>query len=78
MSRNLALMRERGWIEPAEESPSGRTMTVALTAPGRKAFADARDAWQDAQDAVITALGADAPAAIDGWLTGLGFAGLPG
>src|ERR1700754_4245360 len=53
MSRNLALMRERGWIDPAALSPTGRMMTVAITARGRATFADARRAWREAQDAVI-------------------------
>ncbi|MCW2984714.1 MAG: Transcriptional regulator slyA [Conexibacter sp.] len=77
MSRNLALMRERGWIAASERSPSGRTMAVTITAAGREAFAGAREAWHEAQDAVIATLGADAPDAIDDWLAGLGFAGAP-
>jgi DNA-binding MarR family transcriptional regulator len=77
MSRNLALMRGRGWIEASERSPSGRTMAVTITAVGREAFADAREAWHEAQDAVIATLGADAPDTIDDWLAGLGFAGVP-
>jgi DNA-binding MarR family transcriptional regulator len=78
MSRNLALMRERGWIEPAERSPAGRTKTVAITAAGSKAFINARRAWGEAQDAVVDALGAGAPTAVDGWLAGLGVAGPAG
>jgi DNA-binding MarR family transcriptional regulator len=77
MSRNLALMRERGWIEPDVTSPSGRMMTVAVTAAGREAFAGARAAWGEAQEAVLAALGAGAPTELDGWLAGLGFDGLP-
>jgi DNA-binding MarR family transcriptional regulator len=77
MSRNLALMRGRGWIETSERSPSGRTMAVTITTVGREAFADAREAWHEAQDAVIATLGADAPDTIDDWLAGLGFAGAP-
>ncbi|HMJ32419.1 MAG TPA: MarR family winged helix-turn-helix transcriptional regulator [Baekduia sp.] len=72
MSRNLALMRERGWVEPAELSPSGRTTTVAITTAGGETFTNARRAWREAQDAVIGALGAGAPTALDDWLTGLG------
>jgi DNA-binding MarR family transcriptional regulator len=75
MSRNLALMRERGWVEPAELSPNGRMKTVAITAVGSEIFANARRAWREAQDAVMDALGVDAPTALDAWLTGLGIAG---
>lgn len=72
MSRNLALMKERGWIEPADVTATGRTMTVAITDRGRSAFVDARDAWNDAQHAVSGALGEHAADGIDDWLTGLG------
>jgi DNA-binding MarR family transcriptional regulator len=78
MSRNLALMRERGWIDAAELSPRGRTKTVAITPAGSKAFTNARRAWREAQDAVAEALGGGAPAALDGWLAGLGVAGPAG
>ncbi|HMJ33138.1 MAG TPA: hypothetical protein VK501_04395 [Baekduia sp.] len=54
-------MRERGWVEPAELSPSGRTKTVAIRAAGGETFTNARRAWREAQDAVIGALGAGAP-----------------
>src|SRR4051794_12770945 len=72
MSRNLALMRDRGWIAPADLSRSGRTMAVTITAEGRAAFTAARQAWREAQDAVVEALGDGASTAVDGWLTGLG------
>lgn len=77
MSRNLALMRERGWVEAATVSPTGRTLAVAITSAGREAFAGARGAWREAQAAVIGALGPDAPRELDGWLAGLGLPGLP-
>lgn len=78
MSRNLALMRERGWVAPAELSSGGRTKTVAITPAGGEAFTNARRAWGEAQDTVIDALGTDAPASLDGWLTGLGVPGPAG
>jgi hypothetical protein len=46
----------------------------AITAAGAASFINARRAWREAQDAVVDALGAAAPAALDGWLTGLGVA----
>jgi DNA-binding MarR family transcriptional regulator len=71
MSRNLALMKERGWVEPATVSPAGRTMTVTVTDRGRATFLDARDAWNAAQRAVAEALGEQAAGGIDDWLEGL-------
>src|SRR5262245_36790863 len=61
MSRNLALMRERGLIATADRSPTGRVMTVAITDAKRATFAEARGAWRSAQDSVIAAVGDAAP-----------------
>jgi DNA-binding MarR family transcriptional regulator len=75
MSRNLALMRERGLVDAADRSPTGRVMTVAVTDAGREAFAQARTAWRNAQESVLDALGQAAPEALDGWLSSLGLTG---
>ena len=73
MSRNLALMQDRGWIEAAEVSPGGRAMKVAVTREGRAAFRRARGAWAEAQQEVAAALGEDAVEGLDAWLAGLGW-----
>jgi DNA-binding MarR family transcriptional regulator len=68
LSRNLALMRDRGWLAPAEISPTGRSMSVAITEPGRGVFASARTAWQSAQAGMTRTLGPTARGTLDGWL----------
>ena len=68
MSRNLALLEERGWARTAERSPAGRSMTFEITAPGTEVLARAGAAWREAQAAVTALLGADAPAQLDSWL----------
>src|SRR5918997_6532725 len=38
VSRNLAALRERGWVEAAEVSPTGRSMAFAATPEGERVF----------------------------------------
>lgn len=33
-SRNLAVMQARGWVTPADVSPTGRAMTISITTAG--------------------------------------------
>lgn len=68
VSRNLAALRDRGWVEAAGVSPSGRSMAVAVTPEGVRVFASARAAWARAQASVVDALEPGTPAAIDAWL----------
>ena len=68
MSRNLAGLEERGWARTAERSPTGRSMTFEIAGPGTEVLAQAGEAWREAQAAVTTLLGADAPAQLDSWL----------
>jgi DNA-binding MarR family transcriptional regulator len=71
LSRSLTLLRDKGWVAPADSSPTGRMMAVTITEEGRAAFADARRAWQGAQDKMIDALGPSAREILDGWVVGL-------
>ena len=68
MSRNLAVLEDRGWARTAGRSPTGRSMTFEITGPGTEVLARAGDAWREAQAAVTALLGADAPARLDTWL----------
>ena len=68
VSRNLALMQQRGWIAAADPSATGRAMSVAITEAGRSAFAAAGDAWRRAQADTVQMLGPDAAAMLDQWL----------
>jgi DNA-binding MarR family transcriptional regulator len=72
ISRNLAAMRDRGWVETAEVSPTGRSMAFAATPDGARVLASAREAWAEAQASVAGPLGPGAPATLDAWLDGLG------
>jgi DNA-binding MarR family transcriptional regulator len=71
ISRNLAVLQQRGWVEVASTSATGRSMTIAVTAPGASALAAARTAWADTQQLVRDQLGGDAPEVIDAWLAAL-------
>jgi DNA-binding MarR family transcriptional regulator len=48
MTRNLQLLRRRGWIDPTR---------IALTASGRRAAAAAMPHWEKAQKTVVKTLG---------------------
>ena len=68
MSRNLALMEQRGLVEAVERSAAGRTVAVAITRDGVATLAEAHEAWSRAQTYALSALGPDAAATLDGWI----------
>jgi len=68
ISRNLALMQNRGWIAVAETSATGRAMSVTITGAGVTAFTSAGTAWRRAQADAARMLGPDAAPALDQWL----------
>jgi DNA-binding MarR family transcriptional regulator len=68
LSRNLALMQDRGWITVAETSPTGRTMSVTIADAGVTAFISASTAWRSAQANAATMLGQAAASTLDQWL----------
>lgn len=68
MSRNLAVMEDRGWIAPTERSATGRSMTVAITEQGAAKLESADAAWSDAQAALVEAMGPEAAGTLDAWL----------
>ena len=72
VSRNLAALRDRVWVEVAEVSPTGRSMAFVVTPEGARALASARDAWAEAQASVVGSLGPETAATLDAWLDGLG------
>lgn len=71
VSRNLALMTHHGLVETTETSPTGRSLRVTVTATGRRALAEAEQAWRSAQVDVENAIGPTAAGEMDGWLAGL-------
>lgn len=71
ISRNLALMQSNGWIAASETSPSGRSMSVAITELGTDKLASARAAWEQAQAYAVARLGTDATTSIDSWIDAL-------
>jgi DNA-binding MarR family transcriptional regulator len=68
VSRNLALMQNRGWVAVAETSATGRAMSVTVTDAGLAAFASAGTAWRRAQADAARMLGPDAAPVLDQWL----------
>lgn len=68
MSRNLAVLQQRGWVEVVQTSATGRTMSVAITPSGAAALASAEQPWAAAQRDAEAALGAQSPAELDRWL----------
>ena len=68
VSRNLALMQERGWVTVAETSPAGRAMSVTITGTGVAAFTGACTAWRSAQTSAARMLGPAAASTLDQWL----------
>jgi DNA-binding MarR family transcriptional regulator len=68
LSRNLALMQEKGWLVRVETSPKGRTMSVAIADSGVAVLASARTAWQHIQTSMETTLGPAVSSTLDGWL----------
>ena len=68
VSRNLALMQKRGWVNVAEISPTGRAMSVTITGTGVAAFTSASTAWRSAQTSAARMLGPAATSVLDQWL----------
>ena len=71
MSRNLAVLQERGWVDTTDTSASGRSLAVAITGAGTATLAAAEQAWTQTQESLVDRLGADTPAILDAWLTAL-------
>jgi DNA-binding MarR family transcriptional regulator len=71
MSRNPALLEQRGLVGTTDTSPTGRSLRVEITASGTEAFARAQDAWSAAQEAVLEAGGGEAASTLDTWLDNL-------
>jgi DNA-binding MarR family transcriptional regulator len=55
LSRNLRLLKQRGWIDVAAGTDA-RERRVALTADGRRQLAAAKPAWRKAQSQLRSAL----------------------
>ena len=68
VSRNLALMQNRGWVAVSETSATGRAMSVTVTDAGGAAFTSAGTAWRRAQADAARMLGPDAASVFDQWL----------
>jgi DNA-binding MarR family transcriptional regulator len=68
VSRNLALMQNRGWVTVAEISPAGRVMSVTVTGTGVAAYTNASSAWHGAQATAAQMLGPAAASMLDQWL----------
>ena len=51
LSRNLKVLRQRGWVESEAGSEDARRRELSLTAEGRAMLTKARPGWRRAQDA---------------------------
>jgi DNA-binding MarR family transcriptional regulator len=51
LSRNLKVLRQRGWVESEAGSGDGRRRELSLTAEGGAMLAKARHGWRRAQEA---------------------------
>lgn len=72
MSRNLTLMETRGLVVTTESSASDRSLAVTISERGTNKLVEAEGAWTEAQASVVSAVGAEAPSVLDGWLDDLG------
>jgi DNA-binding MarR family transcriptional regulator len=68
ISRNLALMQNRGWVAVTETSATRRAMSVTITDAGIAAFTSAGTAWRRAQADAARMLGPGAAPMLDHWL----------
>ena len=64
VSRNVARMRARGWIEVVEDEKDARAHQLRLSAKGQRLLEEAGPAWEEAQDEVNELLGRDGVKAI--------------
>ncbi len=71
MSRKLAALEDRGWVETVERSDSGRSMSCAITSAGLDVLAGASQAWRRVQEETERHLGPQAAAEVDDWLARL-------
>ena len=71
ISRNLAVLSERGLARAVGSTASGRTSTVEITAAGRRKLASARATWVKVQRELHDRLGDAAGSVLDEWLTAL-------
>ncbi|CAN5454271.1 MarR family winged helix-turn-helix transcriptional regulator [soil metagenome] len=71
MSRKLAALQDRGWVETVERSESGRSMSFVITPAGRDMLAAASQAWRRVQAETERQLGPGAVVEVDAWLARL-------
>ncbi len=71
MSRNLAILIDRGWVARTDISATGRALAVAITDAGIDILARANQAWHQAQATLTAALHSDAASTVDEWLSAL-------
>jgi DNA-binding MarR family transcriptional regulator len=71
MSRNLALLEQRGLVKTSETSRTGRSLRVGITPDGIDALAEAQRAWSAAQGTLRDVMGDDAASILDTWLENL-------
>ena len=63
LTRNLALIEDKGWIR-VREGEDARSRMASLTPKGRAALTAAVSAWREAQSATLAAIGPSGASAI--------------
>ena len=63
LTRNLALIEDKGWIK-IREGEDARSRVVSMTPKGRAALTAAVSAWREAQSAALAAIGPSGASAI--------------
>jgi DNA-binding MarR family transcriptional regulator len=77
ISRNLDVMVQRGLVQVAGTTSSGRTSRVAVTEAGFRTLAQVQPVWERAQEWISAAVGANALETMDAWIVALEAEGTP-
>jgi DNA-binding MarR family transcriptional regulator len=72
LSRDVELMKQRGWLE-SEPPSGGRNQMIRLTADGKKLLGDIQPSWEKAQAEAKRLIGEDGEAALYQVAIRLGF-----
>jgi len=64
LTRNLALLESKGWVQVRPGGGDARTRLVSVTARGRAVAEKALPAWREAQTTIAGAIGAPGAAAL--------------
>jgi DNA-binding MarR family transcriptional regulator len=64
LTRNLAILEKRGWVESRPDATDARARIISVTEAGRALIKSAYPAWRQAQDEVTGMVGEQGSAAL--------------